>query len=79
MPILLPMIQNLWDQVSPYYHLMFRQTVFHDPQTGREYHKKMIDAMADRDPKKVNKWLKIDLVETTEFVIGVMRKIRIHL
>jgi len=76
MPILLSMIQNLWDQVSPYYHLMFRQTVFQDPQTGRNYHQKMIDAMAENDPQKVSQWLEIDLVESTEFVVGVMRKIQ---
>ena len=76
MPILLSMIQNLWDQVSPYYHLMFRQTVFHDPQTGRDYHQKMIDGMAEKDPQKVSKWLKIDLTESTEFVINVMRRIQ---
>jgi len=76
MPILLSMIQNLWDQVSPYYHLMFRQTVFHDPQTGRDYHQKMIDALGEKDPQKVSKWLEIDLTESTEFVINVMRRIQ---
>lgn len=73
MPILLSMIQNLWDQVSPYYHLMFRQTLFHDPHTGRAYHKKIIEGMATNDPQKVSKWLEIDLVESTEFVMSVMR------
>jgi DNA-binding GntR family transcriptional regulator len=76
MPILLSMIRNLWDQVSPYYHLMFRQTVSHDPQTGHTYHQKMIDGIAANDPEKVSKWLKFDLVDSTEFVIGVMRLMR---
>ena len=76
MPILLSMIRNLWDQVSPYHHLMFRQTVSHDPQTGHTNHQKMIDGIAANDPQEVSKWLKIDLVESTEFVIGVMRSIR---
>lgn len=76
MPILISMIQNLWDQISPYHHLMFRQTVFHDPKTGHVYHQKMIDGMAANDPLKVSKWLKTDLVESTEFVIGVIRSMR---
>ncbi len=76
MPILLSMIHSLWDQASPYYHLMFRQTVFHDPQTGGEYHRKIIDAVSANDPEKVSKWLKTDLVESTEFVLGVMRSIK---
>jgi len=73
MPILLSMIQNLWDQVSPYYHLMFRQTLFHDPLTGRAYHKKIIEGMAEND---LSKWLEIDLVESTDFVMNVIRSMQ---
>ncbi len=76
MPILLAMIQNLWDQVSPYYHLMFRQTLFQDPHTGTAYHKKIIQGMAANDPRKVIKWLETDLSESTDFVTGVMRTMR---
>jgi len=76
MPILLSMIQSLWDQVSPYYHLMFRQTIFHDPETGRGHHQKIIEALAANDPENVSKWLKIDLVESTKFLLGVMRSIK---
>jgi len=76
MPILLAMIQNLWDQVSPYYHLMFRQTLFQDPLTGIAYHKKIIQGMAANDPRKVSKWLETDLSESTAFVTDVMRTMR---
>jgi DNA-binding GntR family transcriptional regulator len=76
MPILLSMIQSLWDQASPYYHLMFRQTIFNDPQTGRGNHQNIIDAMAANDPEKISKWLKIDLLDSTEFVLDVMRSIK---
>jgi len=77
MPILLSMIQNLWNQVSPYYHIMFRQTLFHDPHTGNVYHKKIIEGMAAKNPHKVSKWLKTDLVDSTKFVISVMRSMQI--
>lgn len=76
MPILLSMIRSLWDQASPYYHLMFRQTIFNDPQTGRGNHQNIIDAMAANDPEKISTWLEIDLIESTEFVIDVMRSIQ---
>jgi len=76
MPILFSMIQNLWNQVSPYYHIMFRQTLFHDPKTGSISHRKIIEGMAEKDPLKVSKWLKTDLVDSTDFVIGVMRSIQ---
>ncbi len=75
MPLLLSMIRSLWDQASPYYHLMFRQTIFHDPQTGRSHHQQIIDGIATNDPKKVSKWLKTDLTESTEFVLDVMRSL----
>ncbi len=58
MPLLFPMIQNLWDQVSPYYHLMFRQTLFADPRTGPRYHKKIIQSLAAKDPKRLASGLK---------------------
>ena len=77
MPILLSMIQNLWNQVSPYYHIMFRQTMFYDPHTGRSCHKKIIEGMAAKNPHKVSKWLKKDLVDSTKFVISVMRSMQI--
>ena len=76
MPILLAMIENLWDQVSPYYHLMFRQTLFQDPQTGIAYHKRIIQGIAANDPRKVSKWFETDLSESTAFVMNVMRTMR---
>jgi GntR family colanic acid and biofilm gene transcriptional regulator len=78
MPILLSMIQNLWNQVSPYYHIMFRQTLFHDPRTGSICHKKIIEGMAARNPHKVSKWLTTDLADSTKFVISVMRSMQIE-
>lgn len=76
MPTLLSMIQSLWDQASPYYHLMFRQTIFNDPQTGRNNHQNIIDAMAANDSEEISVWLKIDLIESTEFVLDVMHSIK---
>lgn len=76
MPILMDMIQNLWDQISPYSHLMFRQTVFHDPKTGHTYHQHIIDGIAANDPEKVSKWLATDLSESTDFVINLMRSMQ---
>jgi DNA-binding GntR family transcriptional regulator len=76
MPILLSIIKNLWKQVSPYYHIMFRQTLFLDPKSGPDYHQKVIDGMKNRDPEAVCHWIKVDLVEAAEFVMGVMRSMK---
>jgi len=71
MPILETLIDQLWNRVSPYHHIMFRQTALEDPETGPSYHRKMIDAMARRDADEVCHWLTVDITEATEFVVEV--------
>ena len=57
-PILMETIDTLWNRYSPYLHILLRneQTyktkVFHDP------HGKIIEAMKDRDPDRVEKLVK---------------------
>lgn len=75
MPILLTMIENLWNQVSPYYHILFRQTELSDPLTGINYHRRMLEAMRKRNPEEVCRWLRTDLTESTDFVINVFKLI----
>ncbi len=75
MPILLTMIENLWNQVSPYYHIMFRQTELSDPLTGLNYHRKMLEEMRNRNPEEVSRWLRRDITESTDFVINVFKVI----
>jgi len=75
MPILLTMIENLWNQVSPYYHIMFRQTELNDPLTGINYHERMFEAIKKRNPEEVCRWLRTDLTESTDFVINVFKLI----
>ena len=75
MPILLTMIESLWNQVSPYYHIMFRQTELNDPLTGINYHRRMLEAMRKRNPEEVCRWLRTDLTESTDFVINVFKLI----
>lgn len=75
MPILLTMIENLWNQVSPYYHIMFRQTELSDPLTGLNYHRKMLEEIRKRNPEEVSRWLRRDITESTDFVINVFKVI----
>ncbi|MCG2778234.1 MAG: FCD domain-containing protein [Desulfobacterales bacterium] len=75
MPTLLTMIENLWNQVSPYYHIMFRQTELSDPLSGINYHRRMVEAMRKRNPEEVCRWLRTDLTESTDFVINVFKLI----
>ena len=74
-PVLLTIIENLWNQVSPYYHIMFRQTELSDPLTGINYHRKMLEEMRKRNPEEVSRWLRRDITESTDFVINVFKVI----
>lgn len=68
-PILLEMINQLWDRVSPYYNIMFRQSITTHPRKGVNYHDHLIQALQHRDPQKAILWLEKDLIHSAEFVL----------
>ncbi|MCP4631243.1 MAG: GntR family transcriptional regulator [bacterium] len=57
MPILLNMIEQLWDKVSPYYYILFRQSTKPNPVIGIRYHRKIINAVKRKDQNGVSKWI----------------------
>jgi DNA-binding GntR family transcriptional regulator len=69
MPILKSHIDRIWDRVSPYYHIMFRQVEKPNPVVGIHYHQGMIEAIREKDPRMVRRWVKADLTDSTRFVI----------
>ena len=69
MPILKSHIDRLWDRVSPYYHIMFRQVEKPNPVVGIHYHQRMIAAMRNHNPREMRRWIKADLLDSTRFVI----------
>jgi DNA-binding GntR family transcriptional regulator len=69
MPILKSQIDRLWDRVSPYYHIMFRQVEKPNPVIGIHYHQRMIDAIRNHKPREMRRWIKADLSDSTRFVI----------
>lgn len=68
-PILLDIIKQLWDKVSPYYHLMFRQSLDRSPTEGVNYHDQIVASLKNGDKKGVKKWLKSDLTGSTGYII----------
>jgi DNA-binding GntR family transcriptional regulator len=81
MPILKSHIDQAWDRVSPYYHIMFRQVEKPNPVVGIHHHQRMIEAIRDRKPKDVRRWIKADLTDSTRFVIelfGIHKKLLEH-
>lgn len=71
MPILLNMIEQLWDKVSPYYYILFRQSVKPNPVIGIRYHQEIINAVNRQDPDGVAKWIEADLTDSTCFVLSI--------
>ena len=71
MPILLGLIDQLWDRVSPYYHILFRQSVKPNPVAGIHCHRKILNAFKKGDSAGVINWLKTDLFDSTNFVLNL--------
>lgn len=67
MPNLIKMISQIWDIISPYYHIMFRSQggKLH---TGANYHTKIIEGMQEKNEKKVLCWLEQDLNDARNHV-----------
>lgn len=68
-PVLLELINQLWDRVSPYYNIMFRQSLTTHPNAGVDYHEQLITALRLRKSQEAKKWLRADLVRSAEFVL----------
>ena len=68
-PILIDIINHLWDKVSPYYNIMFRQSVTTHPRHGVNFHDHLIKALRCRNAEEATSWLKTDLIHSAEFVL----------
>lgn len=68
-PELLNLTKQLWDKVSPYYHIMFGQSLAMSPNIGVSYHEKIVEALAAKDLEGVQYWITADLVDSTEYIL----------
>ena len=68
-PVLLELINQLWDRVSPYYNIMFRQSLAPHPEVGVNFHNELISAMEKRDEDRARAWIEKDLTRSAEFVL----------
>jgi len=69
-PILLELIESLWEKVLPYVYLRFKKTGWNIDKV-RKYHCKMLEGMRRKRTEDVVKWLKIDLVSGAKLIAGV--------
>jgi DNA-binding GntR family transcriptional regulator len=70
-PVLLDIINQLWDRVSPYYHIMFRQSIRPQPTVGVNYHEHIVAAMGDKEVEQTCHWLRQDLSMSAKYVIDL--------
>lgn len=70
-PELLNLITQLWDKVSPYYHMMFGQSLEQSPTIGLSYHEKIVASFIAGEAKGVEQWLIADLEDSTKYILAL--------
>lgn len=73
-PILREIINGLWNKVSPYLHLLFREVKGYHLNISIDCHKQILDGLQKRDPDQVAKWLRADLTRGAEMLIQTWKK-----
>lgn len=61
-------INQLWDLSSPYYQILFRQSLVPKPTAGIDHHRKIVQALSDKNPEQASYWLKEDIIKPSDFV-----------
>ncbi|WP_163337999.1 GntR family transcriptional regulator [Desulfopila sp. IMCC35008] len=67
--MMLTMINQLWDLSSPYYQILFRQSLVPKPTAGIDHHRKIVQALSDNNPDEAKYWLKEDITKPVDFVL----------
>lgn len=65
-------IDQLWDLSSPYYQILFRQSLVPKPTVGINHHANIVEAIKKQDPKQARYWLKQDIVNPVNFIIKLL-------
>ena len=65
-PYLLQLIEDGWDRVSPYYHILLRQQKENERLVDVEFHKQMLKSAEERDSAKFCYWLNKDISEAAQ-------------
>ena len=68
MPILFEVIESLWNRSSPYLHILLRNEQDFKVGDFHTTHRGMLEAMQNKDPKAMQKWLTMDLRTAAELV-----------
>jgi len=74
MPTLLGIIENLWEKMSPYFHLLFKEIEEDDPRVGWSKHMLIIEGLKNRDAESVIRYLKADITDYAYLIVKKMRE-----
>jgi len=72
MPILFSMITDLWNKVSPYHNILYRDDQFYRDRGSSQTHEHLMNGIQTRSTSLVKKWLSLDLIESAEYIIDKM-------
>lgn len=75
MPILMNHIESLWNQVSPYLHILLEEELNSVKHNFSENHYNIINALENRDKEKIKKWLKIELTNSDTITENKMKRL----
>jgi DNA-binding GntR family transcriptional regulator len=70
--ILVDTINMFWRAVSPYFHIHWQLLTDSILDSTLQNHKKMVEALRNRDSKAMNEWLRKDLTDAADIVIEVL-------
>jgi DNA-binding GntR family transcriptional regulator len=74
LPILLEVIDILWERISPYLHILLREEKLVNIKTLQKNHKGMLGGMQQKNPSEVCKWLKSDLTQAANTISRMFKK-----
>jgi len=67
-PILMETIDTLWNRYSPYLHILLRNEQTYKTKEFQNPHGKIVEAMKNKDPKSIRKWLAEDLGKAADVI-----------
>jgi len=72
--IFLELINDLWEKVSPYLHILLRHEKDWHKDDFEANHLGMLEGMRTNNPKIVVKWLKKDLTEAAKMILAMLER-----
>lgn len=73
MPILQRVIENLWNKISPYLHILCQDRKF-DSAPFLRNHEEMLSGIERRDSLHVIKWVKIEIIEGQKLILDIIER-----